>query len=515
MPEDGPLAPRAGGQVYGLVTLAGVATALPLSMLREVVPCPERLAPLPVSAPGLLGAMDLRGLVVPVVDLGVALGLPGTGGDRQVVVVVADDQAMVGLLADGIGGTTTVEADELMPVSAAGGPLLFSHTLQRADAGIVSVLDTAAALRLPGVPVLRLQRQPGVAEVAAAAQAAAGVVAPRRRLTLVRCGAYTLAVDVEWLSTTVPSAAGERSVLDSELCRGRVDHRGRLVPVVDPLVLLGLGTMPAGGSVAGVVLDLDGGSVVLAVDALLDIVDAGPDDVLAAPVFAVRRAALLSGLLLSAEHGQCLVLDGRALHAEPELVALAAVNVDAPGSEDPPTAPDGAVGSARTGTAPTYLRYTAARALTTPLAQVEEVLPFPATCTATHPGGPVLGIVVHRGRAVPVLSLARVLGLPATASTCLLVVDVDGDRVAFAVDAVSAIEPLTWCEPGSDGAGDPTAAPATALGRSRLVKVGDDEGLVRELDLHALARAVRGEPRTARVPRQVASPSGRTLAAAR
>jgi len=46
-----------------------VPDAASLAVLREVVPCPAELAGLPAAAPGLLGAIELRRLVLPVLVL--------------------------------------------------------------------------------------------------------------------------------------------------------------------------------------------------------------------------------------------------------------------------------------------------------------------------------------------------------------------------------------------------------------------------------------------------------------
>ena len=73
--------------VYGLLRMADMDVALPLSALREVVPCPPELAGLPAAAPGLLGAVELRRLVLPVVDLTAVLGRPAQRRPGQVVVV--------------------------------------------------------------------------------------------------------------------------------------------------------------------------------------------------------------------------------------------------------------------------------------------------------------------------------------------------------------------------------------------------------------------------------------------
>ena len=121
---------RPDDDVYGLLRMAGMDVALPLSALREVVPCPVMLAGLPAAAVGLLGAMELRRLVLPVLDLRPVLGLPSERQRDQVVVVVASGGQVLGLLADEVRGISQVPGSALVAARAEGGGLLFSHTLR-------------------------------------------------------------------------------------------------------------------------------------------------------------------------------------------------------------------------------------------------------------------------------------------------------------------------------------------------------------------------------------------------
>ncbi|WP_138760259.1 hypothetical protein [Modestobacter altitudinis] len=50
-----------GDVVHGLLRLAGMDVALPLSVLREVVPCPTELAGLPAAAPACWGRSSYVG----------------------------------------------------------------------------------------------------------------------------------------------------------------------------------------------------------------------------------------------------------------------------------------------------------------------------------------------------------------------------------------------------------------------------------------------------------------------
>ena len=479
--------------VYGLLRLAGMDIALPLSVLREVVPCPAELAGLPAAAPGLLGAIELRRLVLPVLDLEAAFGRPP--GDRrpdQVVVVLASGGQALGLLADQVEGICQVPAGTLVAAQAQGEGLLFSHTFRHPDTGrAYSVLDAAAVLDLPGVPtVIDVTR-------AAATVRDGGAGGPRRTLTVLRCGPYRLAVDAEHVHTTMPTPVVRSSVLTSRMCPGTVEYADREVPVVDPLVLLGLGELSREDTGAGLVLDLGPGYVVLALSELLDLAHVAADDVLPTPGFALPRPDLLDGMVEVEDIGDCLVLDGTALLADAQLSGFAAVNTAL--EIGPSTAGTTASSAAAAASgAPPYLTYSVGVDVATPLEQVTEILPFPDTLTRTTVPG-LLGLITHRRAAVPVLCLATLLGrgeAEVGPSSCLLLVSVDGGAVAFAVDALRSIAPLTWSDAQQAVRGSRDEVGAT-LRSAPLVRVGDDSRLLPDLDLRGrgpAARPARGPP---------------------
>ena len=478
----------AGGDVvHGLLRLAGMDVALPLSALREVVPCPAELAGLPAVAPGLLGAIELRRLVLPVLDLQAVTDRAQERRADQVVVVVASGGRVLGLLADQVQGICQVAADTLVAAHAHGGGLLFSHTFRHPDTGrAYSVLDAAAVLALPGVPTVSdVTRAPATVRDG-------GPGVGRRTLTVLRCGEYRLAIDAAHVHTTIPTPDLRSSVLTSRMCPGTVEYDDREVPVVDPLVLLGLGELARADTGAGLVLDLGHGYVVLALSELLELAHVGPEEVLPTPSFALPRPDLLGGMVQVEGFGDCLVLDGDTLLADPQLSGFASVNTALASSSTGDESTTSAAAAAAAG-APAYLTYSIGLDVATPLEQVSEILPFPEVLTRTSVPG-LLGLVTHRRSVVPVLCLATLIGLesrPVTAGTCLLLVDVDGEQVAFSVDALRSIDPLTWTDPDQvrDRGADQLER---VLQTSPLVQVGGQTRLLPGLDLQRVARAVRG-----------------------
>ena len=488
--------------VYGLLRMADMDVALPLSALREVVSCPPELAGLPAAGPGLLGALELRRLVLPVLDLASVLGRPAERRPAQVVVVVASGGQVLGLLADEIGGICQVPAESLVTARTEGGGLLFSATFRHPETGrAYSILDAAAILALPGIPtVTDVTRD--------AATVGRTTRTARRMLTVLRCGPYRFAVDVTHVHTTLPTPDLRPSVLASPTCLGVVHYSDREVPVVDPLVLLGLGELDRAETGAGLVLDLGPGYVVLALSELLELADVAADDVLPTPPFAIPRPELLAGMVDIDGLGDCLVLDGAALLADPALSGFASVNTALETAT--PSSADGlaSVAVAAASGAPSYLTFSIGVDITTPLDQVTEILPYPESLTATAVRG-LLGLITHRRSAVPVLCLATILGReerPAGVSTCLLLVDVDGTPVAFAVDALRTIAPRTWTDADQPLRG-PAADRGATLRSAPLVRVGEDARLLPDIDLRAVARRLERQG-TGPVPEPRSSTEG-------
>lgn len=87
--------------------------ALEARHVREV--CPLRsLTPLPCTPPFLLGIVNVRGRIVPVIDIKKFFDLPDQGlTDLHHIILVRGGDLELGLLADAIGGVRRISADSL------------------------------------------------------------------------------------------------------------------------------------------------------------------------------------------------------------------------------------------------------------------------------------------------------------------------------------------------------------------------------------------------------------------
>ncbi len=110
--------------------------ALPLAAVREVVVAPETLVPVPRSGPLVRGVMNLRGRVVPVVDLAAVLAVK-SASPMPKIVLLDRGRRDLGLLVSEVEG---IESLEKMTTAGHAAPA-FVRGLARLGALALTVLD--------------------------------------------------------------------------------------------------------------------------------------------------------------------------------------------------------------------------------------------------------------------------------------------------------------------------------------------------------------------------------------
>jgi purine-binding chemotaxis protein CheW len=136
------------GHQFCTFLVDGLFFGVDVQEVQEVIRFQE-MTRVPLAADALQGLINLRGLIVPAVDLRRQLDLPARNeGDLPLNVVVRTDDGPVSLLVDEIGDVVDVHPDSYEPLpQTVRGPArrLVSHVYKLPER-LLLILDTAAAV---------------------------------------------------------------------------------------------------------------------------------------------------------------------------------------------------------------------------------------------------------------------------------------------------------------------------------------------------------------------------------
>ncbi len=138
------------GDDRGFVACAvGPATyAVGIEHVQEIV-LPVRLSPLPEAPEGFIGAVDHRGEIVPVLDLGLRLGYGQTVHPRRKWILLRIGGRLLGVVVAQVFEVFRVEQRALRPAPALGqSEVRTASQVVAFDSGIAYVLDTEALVQL-------------------------------------------------------------------------------------------------------------------------------------------------------------------------------------------------------------------------------------------------------------------------------------------------------------------------------------------------------------------------------
>jgi purine-binding chemotaxis protein CheW len=115
--------------------------ALPIEQVQEIIRAVEPRT-LPHADPGLLGVINLRGVTIPVFDLGLVLGGTPQAGDGKIIVVEGQSQR-VGIVVDEVSEVLTV-SDEQLEEPPVGDPRLAA--IAKVNDRLIVLVDPNALL---------------------------------------------------------------------------------------------------------------------------------------------------------------------------------------------------------------------------------------------------------------------------------------------------------------------------------------------------------------------------------
>lgn len=443
-----------GPELHGLARVAEHLVAVPIAGIREVVPHPPRLAALPATLPEMRGGLDLRGAVVPVIDLAQLLGRAtprpvdtdeNTGNSPGVIMILRTAKGVFGVCVDQICGVVDLArqrqtALDLVPGHCAGlNGMVASGFSVSGQTGVV--LDVDGMTALPGLIL---------AEDRLVAEAARSTSGPP--VLTFAVGEYRFGLCADVIEATLPRVPVLSSPVDDPVWIGRITTNGSRLPLVDTLALLGMGRCSQQRESASVVVRLAGGGrVALCIDSVIDMVRMAPDELMGLQGFTLGEGGLIAGL--QGNDPPILMLDGAVLAAHQQLINLASL-AEHDDDEGPRTnaqsgnrQPGDASTAYATARQPFLIFMMGEHQHAAPMDQVTEILPYDAgrMIDLSHTQGPFRAMIAHRGASVPVIDLgfsgtAVRDGVQAPESRYILIAASAHRSAGFVLDGLCAVE---------------------------------------------------------------------------
>jgi purine-binding chemotaxis protein CheW len=408
--------------------------------LLEVAPI-RQLEPILSTEAAVIGAMALRGAIVPVCDPHVLCGLDSRSGTPAIAAIVSDGDGMLALGVDGISGLRRFagSAAQRLHAEDADVPLL-GHVIL--DGKLVHLMDTDRIFAEPRLPRATRRHR---------SRAATASTASSKHLTF-SAGGVLYALSAEHIFGTVPRQEIAERWIGDDMAAGCITFQNRRIPVVEPCGLFSLGGASSETRPEYVVIRMpEDRLLALAVDSVCRIQDVTPS----AARTSARRSATGSPLLrdtFEVDGSVVFVLDAERILADPDLLTISDLSrreVEATGATGMSS------GAATRGDdhaviheSVRMLIFSCGGRFAAPITHVSRILEPPGATTPCRSRVPGLErLFMLDGQPTPLVRLSSHLRLnedPAARHRRVLVSGPPEARIGFVVDAIEGIADSDW-----------------------------------------------------------------------
>ncbi|MEO1495100.1 MAG: chemotaxis protein CheW [Pseudomonadota bacterium] len=332
MPPGGEAQPssaeRSKSLIFGSFWIDRSEFALPVGAIREVVNEPDVISPVPLAPAFMKGLFNLRGMIIPIVDLRILLEFPECDGSEDIgdgrkIAIIENADKCIGILFDRTGEVLNESGSTL--VGFAGNEngikdVVIDGVLKLEDGNrIVQVIDPYEMLRIERIPKAE------AAEFKADQRSKLG-----RRLSCVsfQLGHTNCAIDLRYVQEVRTMPPVDKSLLAHGCVIGTANLRGVIIPIIDFRSFMGdepayqlsdealskrkLLVMKSGDGMIGL--------MVFSIDSIVPFFE---NDVMPFAKLALPRGNIVNGCLVSEDEKLIMLLDHQLLMAEPTLAEIA------------------------------------------------------------------------------------------------------------------------------------------------------------------------------------------------
>ncbi|MBN20280.1 MAG: hypothetical protein CL678_03245 [Bdellovibrionaceae bacterium] len=310
--------------IFGSFSIGENNYAISVKSIQEVVNEPQEYTPMPLSPSYLLGLFNLRGSIIPVIDLKKIFELNHSEENvsEKKIAIIEHGKQRVGILFDKTGEVFNGNDYEKSDFNTKGENIK-EQVVQgvfKMDDGkkIIQIIDPIEVLNLDKVPYStdhdfqeESKKQKG----------------KRAQCISFTVGDSRCSLNIEAIQEIIKIDKIENTALSSNLCLGAIDIRGNTIPVVDFSCLLGYGknneidlTQDKNNKV--IVMKIDRNFFGLLVSSVESIISYYEEDIMKFPVLSEKKKNMFEGCIRSQSNQETILLDHKQILSNQEVETI-------------------------------------------------------------------------------------------------------------------------------------------------------------------------------------------------
>lgn len=308
--------------IYGSFHLCENEFALSVKNVQEVINPPEKYTSVPLAPDYLMGLLNLRGMIIPVIDLRSILGFTDRAADEQSkIAIIEHNNCNIGLLFDRTGEIFRSNDSEKNDFDTSSSESIISGVFKKDDGKrIIQILDIHSVFKLKNIPI----HYEGDHNQLRGSHALHRRRGSRRQCISFSIGPSKCSLSIDSIQEILKIDRLNESALAIYQCIGTIDLRGNTVPVIDFPALLGYretdrSENATSGDRRVIVMRLGDEFFGLLVDAVQSIVTYFEDDLIKFPVLNHSKAEMFLGCISKENEDDLLLLNHEKVFSDQEI----------------------------------------------------------------------------------------------------------------------------------------------------------------------------------------------------
>jgi len=311
-------------EIFGSFYIGSMEVAINVKSIHEVVNFPEKIIQMPLAPTFLLGVFNLRGLIIPIINLKSLLKFDDTAiTPSQKIAIVDHEGAKVGLVFDSTSEIIRVNNQILsdFSYSSESSHKVISGAI-KLDSGcrILQIINPFALVSIENIPRIIEQQNKKIKNDTRSSYQHEN----RKKCISFSVNDLKMGFEISGIHEIIKIPEIQQSAIKSDICIGIVNLRGQTIPVIDLAIMLG--TTPNASQKNEdkriIILKIEKELFGLMVNAVESINTYTTENIMPIPLLNKARSNMFLGCISLEEFGDIILLNYNGVLTNSEIIEI-------------------------------------------------------------------------------------------------------------------------------------------------------------------------------------------------